>query len=266
LIEIKVDKNFLKHLLIFLAFLGIIVLFIFWWLGFYTNHNQKIKVENMIGKPLKQFENTFSLSPFKLVVADSVFQLGKPGGIIVDQNPKPGSEVKKNRLIYLTITKYDPDVINSGELPPLYGNDFDQKTKELEQRGIFTKIRSKKYDAGEPNHILEVYYKDVLIVNDQIQNNNVNINKGDYLEFVVSSRDEGDILLPDITCMTVSEADLILSTSNLVIGEIISKGAITDTTESYIIDQNPRSDGSFKISVGSRVNITIMKGKPAKCE
>jgi UDP-N-acetylmuramate--alanine ligase len=259
------NKAFIKHLLIFFGFLALIFLFIFWWLKFYTNHNQKIKVENMIGKPISEFQNTFSLAPFKLVIADSIFQLGKPGGIIVDQNPKPGSEVKKNRLIYLTITKYDPDIISSSELPPLYGNDFNQKTKELGQRGIFTKIKSKKYDAGEPNHILEVYYKDVLIVNDQIQNNGVNINKGDYLEMVVSTKEEGDILLPDITCMTLSEADMILSSSNISLGEIISKGVISDTSESYIIEQNPRSDGSFKISVGSRVNVTIMKTKPAKC-
>ena len=149
--------------------------------------------------------------------------VGKEGGIVLDQNPKPKSEVKEGRKVYVTITKYDPDKVLVSELPLLYGNDYSQKSVELRHRGILTKIRGKKYDSGDPNHILEVYYKDELIIDQSVLKGNVKINKGESLEFVVSDREGGEITIPDLVCYSLSEAEFVLEQHNLLKGELTSK-------------------------------------------
>ncbi len=258
-------KLLIKHLGLYGIFLGVILMFIFMWLRLYTNHNQKIKIENFKDKNIKEVLELANKHNFKVEIIDSTFIIGQKGGLVLSQNPKAGSMVKENRTIYLTITKYGADKMKLSELPVLYGNDYEQKSKELELRGIFSRIMSKKFDAGEPNHILEVYYNGRLIDNGQLQMGELEISKGDFLDFVVSSKEEGDIIVPDVTCKTVEEAGFLLQEYSLSLGEITAKGSISDTNTAYIILQEPQADGIMKIPVNSGINLTIVQNKPAKC-
>ncbi len=260
-----IDKPVIKHLCILFLFVVCILILIYIWLRFYTNHGQRIPMVNITGKSLQQASELIDDHSFQLVVTDSTFVIGKGGGIILDQNPKPGSEVKEGRKIYVTITKLDPDKILVSELPLLYGNDFVQKSVELKHRGILAKIKSKKYDSGDPNHILEVYYKNQLIIDRNIIRNEVQINKGDELEFVVSDKEGGEISVPDLVCSTVSEIEFLLQQFNLEVGDVIGKGTIKDTSAAYVMDQDPKYDGITKISMNSKINIIIVSAKPSKC-
>lgn len=259
------DKPVIKHLGILFIFIVFILILIYVWLRFYTNHGQKIPMVNITGKSLTQASELIDDHSFQLVVTDSSFVIGKSGGIILDQNPKPGAEVKEGRKIYVTITKQEADKILVSELPLLYGNDFVQKSVELKHRGILAKIKSKKYDPGDPNHILEVYYKNQLIIDKTVIRNDVKISKGDELEFVVSDKDGGEISVPDLVCSSVSEIEFLLQQFNLEVGEITAKGAINDTSSAFVIDQDPKYDGITKIPMNSKINITVVSNKPSKC-
>jgi eukaryotic-like serine/threonine-protein kinase len=259
------QKPLVKHFLLFASFLLLMLLLIYVWLRFYTNHGQKIPMVNITGKTLKEASNIISKNSFQLIVIDSVFMVGKQGGLILDQNPKPNAEVKEGRKIYISITKHDPDKILVSELPLLYGNDFVQKSIELKQRGIMTSIKAKKYDSGDPNHILEVYYNDQLIIDNNVIRKDVKIDKGSTLEFVVSDKAGGEINIPDLICSSVAEIEFLLQESNLEIGEITTKGNIPDTAAAFILDQDPKFDGISKIPMKSKINLTIIANKPTKC-
>jgi beta-lactam-binding protein with PASTA domain len=220
---------------------------------------------NITGKTLGEASSLIKKNSFQIIVMDSAFIIGKAGGIIIDQNPKPNAEVKEGRKIYITITKHDPDKISVSELPLLYGNDFVQKSIELKQHGILTSIKAKKYDSGDPNHILEVYYKDQLIIDNTILRKEVRIDKGSTLEFVVSDKAGGEISIPDLICSSIAEIDFLLQQSNLEIGEITTKGVIPDTSAAYVLDQDPKYDGITKIPMKSKINLTIIANKPTKC-
>jgi beta-lactam-binding protein with PASTA domain len=56
---------------------------------------------------------------YKFSVIDSVFDPGKPGGSVITQDPLPGSKVKKNRMVYLTITSMVPEKTTKPELRDL---------------------------------------------------------------------------------------------------------------------------------------------------
>jgi beta-lactam-binding protein with PASTA domain len=223
-------------------------------------------MENFVDMNVIEANKLARKKSFNMVVSDSTFVVGKEGGTIVLQNPKAGAEVKKGRKVYVTITKFDPDKIKVSELPVLYGNDFNQKMVELGYKGLKCKIRTKKFDRGEPNHILEVYYKGKLIVDQIIVESDVAINKGETLEFIVSEREGGEFIIPKLTCLTLDEAEFLLSSQELAIGEITEKGAITDRGSSYILLQEPHFDGLTKVAMGSKINVTIAQGKSLNCK
>ncbi len=254
-----------KHLVLVALFLASILMLTMLWLNVYTNHGQKIAMPDLEGMNYTEARQAAGKMSFELKVTDSIFIIGKKGGIIIKQNPKSGDEVKENRKVYVTVTKYNADQIKVKDLPTLYGNDFSQKKTELEYRGIKSVIKSRKYDPGEPNYILEVYYNGQLIINNNTLKSDVEIDKGGTLEFVVSDSGGGEITIPSVICMTYAEAEFMLDQSKLGIGQVIEKGAIEDKSSSYIISQNPPYDGINKIVMGKTIDITISKEKPARC-
>lgn len=234
-------------------------------LRFYTRHGQKIELTDLAGKHIDEAKQLVEDYGFDIIVSDSVFVVGKTGGIILNQNPKPGSFVKKNRKIYVTITKRSADKISVASLPTLYGNAFDQKKKELKYREINAEILSYSYDAGEPNHILEVWYKGQKIIDGITKRNELDINKGDTLFFVLSERDGGETPVPDLRCLTLEEAHFILESSKLEMGDIIKKDGGSSGETMYVISQDPRYDGVSNIERGSKISITLSSQKPVDC-
>lgn len=201
---------------------------------------------------------------FEIIVNDSIHVVGQPGGIIRNQNPLPNSMVKENRKVYVTTTKYNADQISLGSLPTLYGNDFERKQKELAYQNLFSKIKDRKYDSGEPDHILEVWYKGKQIVNNVGRKNNVVINKGDTLEFVLSKNSGAEILIRDLRCKTLAEARFFLEENGLKLGSV--GGAIIENDNmSYITEQSPQADGISTMTMGEYINVTVAEKKPSFC-
>lgn len=233
-------------------------------LRLYTRHGQKIEMTDLAGMSLEEALEVVKRNRFELIVNDSLFVVGKKGGIILDQNPKPGSFVKKNRKVYITITKSSADKILVSSLPVLYGNAYDQKKKELKYREINAEILSYVYDAGEPNHILEVWYNNEKII-DQFDRKDIEINKGDTLYFVLSERDGGETPVPDLRCLTLEEAHFILESNKLVMGDIGKKADVVAGEPMYVVSQNPHYDGMSNIVRGSRVSVTLSSQKPVDC-
>ena len=144
-------------------------------------------------------------------------------------------------------------------------NDFSQKKTELEYRGIKSTIKDRKYDPGEPNHILEVYYNGKLIIDKDVFESEIEIDKGGTLQFTVSDKGGGELTIPSIICMKYGEAEFLLEQSKLKLGDINIKGDIENKEEAFVLAQNPPYDGISKIAMGSSINITLVKEKPDQC-
>jgi UDP-N-acetylmuramate--alanine ligase len=258
--------DFLKQLLFLAAvFLGIIFLANLW-LRFYTNHGQKIELPSFVGMHIDEAQNIADDKSFDIVVNDSVFVVGKKGGIIRDQNPKANSLVKENRKIYVTITKYGAETVSVGDLPTLYGNPFEQKKAELKYRDIDCVIKDYVYDPGAPNHILEVYYKGELIVSRDVRKAEVKIAKGEKLECILSRSDGGDVTIPDLRCLDIDEATFLLETSKLSLGSIVKKGTGEADAIWYVAAQSPQYDGITNIKMGEKISVTLTPIKPSDCQ
>lgn len=254
-------KQFIRQLIYIFLFLLLIVVLVIFWLRFYTNHGQKLEMPDYEQSYLADAQRDAKERSFQIIVNDSVHIVGKDGGIIIDQNPKVGAKVKENRKVYVTITKYKPDTWNFDDLPQLYGNDFEQKRRELTYMEINSNIRGYEYDPGEPNYILEVWYNDEIISSKNIERKDIVIEKGGTLDFVLSEQSGGSTQIPDLRCMQLSSLLFYLPNVKLSLG-VVTGGSNNDY---YVVSQDPPYAPSALIERGSKINVVVQEQKPDDC-
>ncbi len=260
------SRQFWKNLLLIVVFFCACVWLTFAWLRSYTHHGEQLTLPDYVGQNIDEIASQVSDDGFRVTVLDSVYLVGKPGHMIIQQNPIAGSKVKENRNVYVTITKKTADLIALDRLPILYGKDFSRKQRELYQSfEINAEIAGKRFDPGEPNHILEVRYEGEVISNSAGRKKDVQISKGATLQMIVSEREGGELAIPDLVCRTFAEAKFIIESSRLTLGEVITDGQIGIVDSAYVTGQVP-DPGEGIMYMGDEIRLSISRNKPANCD
>lgn len=254
-----------KNLLFILLFLVAVFLVMNLGLRWYTHHGEKLMLSDFTGKKVAMATQQAKSQSFRIVVADSVFLVDREGGIIIDQNPVKGAKVKQNRKIYVTVTKFTPDKIKVSQIPELYGKDYERKKKELENSfEINSTILGFEFDRGAPGQILKVIHNDEEIITSEFRKDDVEINKGGTLQFILSKNIGGAIVMPDLICRTYTEASFYVENLNLVIGEVTKDGLLEDQEGAFIYDQFPQPGNN--ILTGDTIQLFLSSTKPFNCD
>lgn len=253
-------------MLILLLVLAMLFLAILFWLKSYTNHGQKLELPDFVGMAFEKADDLGKDQTFELVVSDSIHIVGRPGGEVVSQNPSPYSKVKENRKVYVTTTKYNADLLKTGALGVMYGQDYKSKKNELTHLNISSEVKGYEYDPGEPDHILEVWYDGRPIITGSGRKDDVEIKKGGTLQFVLSKRQGGLVEIPNLVCSTYGAAKFILESSNLRLGDVMDEGMITDRNNAYVVQQAPAHITGQMISMGESIILTISQTKSPLCQ
>lgn len=254
------NKQFIYNLLGIMAFIAVILLGVMWWLKIYTHHGQRLEMPEYVGMAYADAKAYAKKRTFEVIVNDSVHIVGKPGGIIQNQNPKVGSFVKEGRKIYVTTTKYRPDVVDLADLLPIYGQPHEMVKAALERKGISTKIRGYQYDLTS-NQVLEVWNGNERIIDSSVPPDNIPVEKGAQLEFILSNSEGGEQVVPDLLGLTVRQARFVLSRNKLEVGTITSDdGSPLEAVESAIIvRQIPPGDGLSTLGLGQTVDVVVQQ-------
>lgn len=251
--------------------LGLIALFLIGcllltmlWLRWYSHHGQSLVLPDYLDSDIYRAVDDAADKSFEIRVIDSVFIVGKEGGIIIDQNPKPGSLVKQRRKIYVTLSKEQADQIPSRRLPVLYGKSYERKKRELKQGfELNTRVVGRRYDPGAPDHILEVSYKGETIINSDRRRDNIMIDKGGTLDVILSKSTGGSLDMPSLTCRSYDEVVFQLQTLDLVIGEAVEDPTVTNQGSAYVWRQEP--EAASRIYTGDTVKVYLTQDRPLDC-
>lgn len=221
-------------------FLILVLLGIFSWLGYYTHHGQKIKLPDYVNEPIGNASKDANERTFEIIVNDSVHIVGKKGGLIQNQNPPGGAEVKEKRKIYVTITKHKADRISLSDMS-FYGEDYVQVQAQLKRKSISSNVKSYEFDRLTQNSVLEVWHQGALVIGRNKDSKDLVVDKGDTLEFVVSSAQGGSSEVPDLIGRTVEQARFILNRTGLEL-EItyLNDLGIDDEERAVIAEQDPQ--------------------------
>ena len=98
-IEFLQKRPWLLHLLLMLGISMVLLFLIFLFIRIYARQGDEYELPDIVGMNIAEVEADNALG-FRYVVQDSIFRPGNPGGIILTQDPKCGTMVKKGRKVY----------------------------------------------------------------------------------------------------------------------------------------------------------------------
>ncbi len=248
-----------------LLFLITLLIITSWWAKCYTRHGQSLELPDFVGKSVAEAAGMAHQYNFELIKIDSIFLVDKPGSVILQQSPPATSLVKKDRKVYIVVTKHNADMIPISALPRLYGQSYDVKKEEL-ARGfeIKSNIIGYTYDAGPTNYIMAVVYEGDTILSSRLEKADTKLPKGCTLNFVLSTDTGADIPVPNVTCMNYTAASFLLTSLGLNIEEI-EEDVIDNKNACFVIHQEPLYDIDSRMHSGDTVRIFLNPKKPADC-
>jgi len=128
-------------------------------LDLYTLHGRGIDVPQLEGLQLEEAQDLLLAHNLRYVINDSIFDTNREKGSIAMQNPEAGTEVKRNRTIYLTTIAVLPEMVPMPDLTDLSRR---QAMALLETHGLTVGRIEYKPDIAR-NVVLEQKYQDGII-------------------------------------------------------------------------------------------------------
>lgn len=234
--------NFFAVLLAITAFVSISISI----LNGYTNHGQTITVPDLSGKKLREVEQTLASRKLAFAVVDSSYSDKVMPLTVIDQNPKPGSKVKEERTIYVTINALNPPKV---KMPDLRDASLKQAQLELESNGL--KLGKLMY---KPDLALNA------VLEQQVRGKNIEpgtmISKGTRIDLVVGDGlGQTEIDVPNLVGLSLEEAKFVLDGVGLNLGSVVTDETVTSGTQGGALVYKQVPDPQDPIS-------TIKQGEP----
>ena len=239
-------KPLFKH--IFLSSLTLLLLFFIWlkFLNFYTLHDNFIRVPNFLDLSISKIDSITEAINIRYVIIDSISDMNRPKGIVVNQDPEPYVEVKKRRRIYLTINSLQAKRVS---FPNIYDLSLRQAIRKLEKLGL--EIGELEYRSDiATNKVLDFKVSGIQIKEGQ------ELYVGTVIDLVVGKGLSNQrVTIPDLIGLTRDEVNIILKSTSLNIGSEIFKSSVEDSSSAIIYKQYPESNEESKINIGSLIDL-----------
>lgn len=243
------SPEFRKQAIIAFTLIVILVFTLFISLRFYTRHGEGRPVPNFKGLNVAKAVEILEQEGFRYQV-DSVFILDKPAGLVTEQDPDPNTNVKDNRMIYLTIV--------SSQTPDVTFPDIADKTF-IEVRAMLTNYGLK---LGDTVYQSDIARDAVLSFSYSGQKLSVGqkIPKGSRIDLVLGNGfGASEVELPTLVGLTLSEAMFSIKGASLTVGDLTYEGVVKDSASAVIKHQYPANvpDSISKVSIGTKINLVL---------
>lgn len=127
------SKPILWNLTLIVVVLALLVLISYIALAVGTRHGMRRTVPDFTGLALKDAQYYASERGLKLIINDSLYVPAYPGGMVLEQLPKGGVDVKEGRKIYITINSFTQKKL---PMPFVAGRSLRQAKNMLESAGF----------------------------------------------------------------------------------------------------------------------------------
>ncbi len=240
-------KQFRNTILMAIGTVLLVFLTAFFSLSIYTRHGTGIQVPQLQTLPIEKAINILKAQGLEYKV-DSVYVLDEKPGSVIQQDPDPGTMVKENRTIYLTVvTRNAPPVA----LPDLEPYTYREAIATLSNYGLKVGDTTYKPDIAR-DRILEAHF------NGQIIKPGTKIPKGSKIDLVLGNGEGASLVnIPNLVNLDIDAAKFAILGAKLTLGTIVYNGPVTDSSTLKVIAQSPNVADSAKVNIGTRINITV---------
>jgi eukaryotic-like serine/threonine-protein kinase len=229
----------------------LLVLYFYSYLPSATHHGETVTVPNIEGLHYDELENFLGKRNLRYAVNDSSYNENYPPLTVLRQFPAPGSKIKENRVIYMSLNRVTPPTVPMPNLVDgslinaeavLRGNELKRGRIEL-TRGPFL------------NLVKEMYYNGEKIVP------GTRIPKGSVIDLLVEDGGSNTVPTPDVMGYTLEDAKIPIFGSNLNLGQVTFVGDTSGREPKIVLKQKPEPHENIK--VGDIVELWIgKKGTP----
>ncbi len=220
-------------------------------LEMYTRHGQSHPVPDFSGMSQPEANKIANHNNLRIEVIDSVFMEDAPPGVIVDQLPEAGHGVKQNRTVFVSINSTQPEMVT---VPQLSDISFRQAQVLIENSGL--QVGKINYMPSQFNNlVLEVQFKSKKL------NPGEKLPKGSDVDIVIG-RSQGNTStpLPDLTGLTITDAELTLNDAMLNSGVVIYDNSIissADSLEARVWRQRPSPKNTSSVLLGTYIDLWL---------
>lgn len=237
-----IEKPYIKNILIGFGILIVAVLLLnFVLMPLYVSGSE-IKVPNVVGLSEQEAMRILEDANFDPSIVDTSFGVSVAAGKIFLQKPASGKIVKEGRSIYLFISGGEQIL----SVPLLKGKSVRDARFALERIGL---------KLGDIDELASTHPKDMVF--DQQFAEGTRLKKGESVSISVSiGKTTGNIIVPDLIGLSLTDAKRILSDSTLSVGKVnyqISNTLLPNT----VLDQYPAPGN--KLNNGNTVDLFITK-------
>jgi beta-lactam-binding protein with PASTA domain len=236
------SKSFFINLGLIVISFFVIILLIFFSLKIYTRHGKEYIVPDISGRLIQEIEQMEEMSPFNIVIIDSIFQEETPSGTILSQEPVANSKAKKGRKIYLTIASFSGDDIDM-----LSCVDMSLKLAVQTLTDVGLRIGNISFVQGNISNIVVAQQK-----NGKQIRQNTKVKRGEVIDLVVEmTESQTTTNMPDILGKTEEEAEKMLWAAGLNVGKKEFEGK-KDKNHSRVVSYQPTFQG---LTLGTTVSL-----------
>ena len=238
------EHPIIRTLLYMLAVSVVIIILCFMFIKLVARQGKEYELPDLRGTALTQLQHDNPLG-LKYVVIDSVYDAEKEGGIVIQQDPKPGTMIKTHRKVYVTVTTFAPsDVV----LPELSNMTVRSAVSALEAAGLRCG-RLRFVDSPYRNVILECTSKGKMVYAGEKMNQNdvVDLTVG-LGETPVGTR------VPFVIGQLPAKARRGILSASLNVGQEHFEG-VTDRSTAVCYRLSPDYTGVTRFPLGTYVDI-----------
>ena len=215
----------------------------------YTQHDEFVEVPDFNGFHYTELESFINDKDLKFEISDSVFDAEQPRGVVLEQQPSAGSNVKPGRKIYLTINSVIPPSVL---LPELKDYTVRQVVNKIPTYGL--KIDSIIYKPAECDNCVI----GVLFEGNEIETG-TRIEKGKSITIIVGEGiGKQRVNIPYLYWLSHSEAKEKLYSLGLNLGFVEFDESVLneiDSNNAFVYLQTPSYDSLRLVRQGQAIDL-----------
>ena len=245
------NKTFARHLGIVIISGLLLILLTFLGLNLYTRHGKGFEAPDFKGLTEQQLKHLIQENELRYAIIDSAHIADLPPGVVIEQTPKAGSMVKKNRNIFFTINSWTPEKV---QVPDVIDYSIRNARVMLESFGL--EVGDLIYVPSEyTNLVLGQHYKGKPI------EAGTPLERGAVIDLIVGQGlSNRTTAVPDLKGLLYDEAKQISQDLSLNIGAQIFDSTVVsqeDTLQAFVWKQRPSGDGDSRLRLGSSIDIWL---------
>ena len=251
----KSNKNpyltLLKHLCVIAVFALILVFGAKLFLNLFTRHGKELVVPDFSNMTVVEAEHLARKSHLRITVTDSVFLKRMKKGAVYKQSPTPGSKVKKDKRITLTINANIGKMVT---MPDLIGLSMRQAKAELLSRGLVLGKLIYVQDMATNNVLKQMAGEDEILPGTMIESETV-------IDLVVGLNGHDAVTyVPDVMGLKKISAVGAIHDNSLNVRALRYDESVKDYDDSLnamVWSQSPEPSDSLSVEMGSDVTLYL---------